>query len=221
MLDISRHRELIDTEVFDTPIHIIGVGSTGSWLALIFAKLGIRGDLINVYDFDTVEEHNIPNQAYGVEDVDSNKAKAIASEIYAVTNTTIKYHPVKYVAQPLSGYVFLMVDSMAERKRIWENCIKYKYPIKLMVEPRMGMDVGRIYNVNPLSSTHIKKYEDTYYEDDVAEVSACGTSMTVISTAISLAGMISRQLINHYNDVELDNEILIDFKYNNIVACDF
>ena len=59
-LDISRHKELFNPYYFNTPVTIIGAGATGSWLALMLAKLGIQD--ITVYDFDVVEEHNVPNQ---------------------------------------------------------------------------------------------------------------------------------------------------------------
>ena len=218
-LDVRRHMELFDPYTFNTPIHVIGCGATGSWLALQLGKLGIKDELINAWDFDTVEEHNIPNQAFGLHDVGRSKALAIESQIVDMTGSHIKIHNQKYTNQRLSGIVFLMVDSMSERKRIWENHIKMKSAVKLLIEPRMGLDVGRVYNVNPMDLEHVKRYEDCFYSDDEAEVSACGTSMTVITTAMSVSSWCARQLINfHQNEEPLDNEILIDFKYNNIIS---
>lgn len=216
MIDISRHKELFNAEEFTTPVTVIGAGATGSWLTLMLAKLGIKN--ITVYDHDVVEEHNLANQAYGFNDVGTNKASAIYQSIWVDTRTEIQYVRDKYTSQPIFGIIFLMVDSMAERKRIWENCIRLKPRIELMIEPRMGLDLGRIYNVNPTDLKQIKEYEQTYYNDDVAEVSACGNSMTVVTTAIAIASWCARQLINHANNIELDDEILIDFKYNNIVT---
>jgi len=216
MIDVSRHRELFNPENFNIPINIIGAGATGSWLALGLAKLGLSN--ITVWDFDSIEEHNIANQAYNVGSVGQKKVTALANMIKEATGTSINIHPVKFTNQRLSGIIFLMVDTMKARKEIWDNCIKMKPAVKLLVEPRMGLDVGRIYNVNPCNLNHIKEYENTYYDDDVAEVSACGNSMTVISTALGIASWCIRQLINYDNDVDLDNEILIDFKYNNIVT---
>jgi molybdopterin/thiamine biosynthesis adenylyltransferase len=216
MIDISRHRELFNPENFNIPINIIGAGATGSWLALGLAKLGLSN--ITVWDFDSIEEHNIANQAYNVGSVGQKKVAALANMIIEATGTSINIHPVKFINQRLSGIIFLMVDSMDTRRSIWANSIKMKPAIKLLIEPRMGLDVGRVYNVNPCNLTHIKEYENTYYDDDVAEVSACGNSMTVISTALSIASWCIRQLINYNNDIELDNEILIDFKFNNIVT---
>ena len=216
MLDVTRHMELFNPYDFNTPVTIIGAGATGSWLALMLAKLGIKN--ITVYDFDVVEEHNIPNQAYSIKDIGKLKTKALYEQIQHETNTEINAFHDKYTDQRLAGIVFLMVDSMAERKRIWEDCLKMKTAIQLVVEPRMGLDIGRIYNVNPTNLKHISEYEKTFYSDDVAEVSACGASMTVITTAITIAAWCARQLINFHNNIELDNEILIDVKYNNIVT---
>lgn len=216
-LNISRHAELFEPYYFEHPVTIIGAGATGSWLALALAKLGITN--ITVYDFDEVEEHNVPNQAFGVQDVGNTKVSALHNLIaFTCGDVHIKVKDEKFTDQRLNGIVFLMVDSMAERKKIWENSIKMKSAVKLLVEPRMGLDMGRIYNIDPMNMGHIEKYEDTYYSDDEAEVSACGTSQTVITTALCIAGWCARQLINFHNKEELDNEIFIDFKFNNIIT---
>lgn len=216
MIDISRHKELFDAETFKTPVTIIGAGATGSWLALALAKLGIED--ITVYDFDTVEEHNIANQAFSIDDVGKKKVKALWDIIYSATHAEIKIQDNKFTNQNIAGIVFLMVDSMEQRKLIWENAIKLKPNIKLLIEPRMGLDVGRVYNVIPYDMTHIKKYENTYYDDDTAELSACGNTMSVISSALGITSWCVRQLIEFNNQEEIDNEILIDFKFNNIIT---
>lgn len=217
-LDTRRHMELFDPDTFNTPIHIIGAGATGSWLALMFAKLGVKGDLINLYDFDEVEPHNIPNQAFGLTDIGRTKVEAMEAIIKLETGTSIKAHNRRFTSDRLSGYVFTMVDTMEGRKTIWENSVKMKSAVKHYVEPRMGLDVGRIYNVDPTELEHIRQYENTFYSDEEAEVSACGTSQTVITTSIAIASYCTRQLINRENECELDNEILIDFIYNNLIT---
>lgn len=216
LLDISRHKELFDPRNFDTPINIIGAGATGSWLALFLAKLGITN--ITIYDFDKVEEHNVPNQAYDITNIGSSKVHSLFGVIRTSTGIDINTFNGKYTDQRLTGIVFLMVDSMTERKRIWEEAIKFKPLVNLLIEPRMGIDLGRVYNVIPTDLNHIKQYEKTYYDDDVAEVSVCGNTMSVITTAVSIAAWCGRQLINYHNNEDMDNEILIDFKFNNIIT---
>lgn len=215
-LDVRRHMELFDPYTFNTPVKIIGAGATGSWVALFLAKLGITD--ITVYDFDNVEEHNVPNQAFGLSSIGIPKVHALSNDIEVATGAIINAKNEKYENQRLNGIVFLLVDSMKERKRIWETGIKMQTQIKHLIEPRMGLNMSRIYNVNPTDLTQIKRYEESYYSDDEAEVSACGTSMSVITSAVTTASWCVRQLINFHNDEELDNEILIDFQYNNIIA---
>lgn len=217
-LDIRRHQELFDAERFTDKVHIIGAGATGSWLALMLAKMGIDGSQINVWDFDVIEEHNVPNQLYGIESVGVKKVVQLGIDIQAQTGTLINAKDGEFSNQRLNGYVFMMIDTMAGRKAIWEQAVKMKTAIKLYTEPRMGLDMGRIYNVEPTELAHIKQYETTFYSDEEAEVSACGTSQTVITTAMSVASYCARQLINHHAGEELDNEILLDLKYNNLIA---
>lgn len=213
-LDVRRHAELFDPHTFDTPVTIIGAGATGSWLALSLAKLGITN--ITVWDYDIVEEHNIPNQAFGLEDIGDKKVGALHDMLKRDVGVEIKIKREAFTNQRLSGIVFLMVDSMKARKEIFDNSIKMKSAVKLLVEPRMGLNEGRVYNVNPTDLNQIKRYEECWYSDEEAEVSACGTSQTVITTALGVSSWCCRQLINYHAGVELDNEILIDFMYNNI-----
>ena len=215
MLNTIRHMELFNNEEFNTPVTIIGAGALGSWLALYLAKLGITN--ITVYDFDEVESHNIANQAFNIHDIGKTKTQALQDIIAVQTNNKITIKNEKYTNQRLTVIVFLMVDSMAERKRIWEKNIKMKSAVKLMVEARMGLNMGRIYNVIPIDLQQGRKYEETLYSDDESEVSACGASMTVVTTATTIAAMSARQLINFANQQEMDNEIMIDLQYNNFL----
>lgn len=212
-LDIRRHQELFDGDTFNKKVTIIGAGATGSWLALQLAKLGITN--IHVYDFDVVEEHNIPNQIFGLQHIGKPKVEALYDIIQEQTGTQIHINNMPYVDQRLSGYVFAMVDSMAVRKQIFDQC-KYKRNVHHFIEPRMGLNEARIYNVDPCDANQVEKYEGCWYSDDEAEVSACGTSQSVITTALFTASTCARQLINHHNGVELDNELLVDLVYNNI-----
>lgn len=214
-LDTRRHMELFDPTTFTQKVTVIGAGATGSWLVLQLAKLGIQN--ITVYDFDIVEAHNIPNQLYGALDVGKPKVTALKEFILHQTGTTINAINERYESKRLSGYVFCMVDTMSGRDKIWKQNIKFKSAVTLYVEPRMGLDTARIYNVEPMNTDHHKRYEECFYGDDEAEVSSCGTSMTVITTALSTSAWVARQLINHHAGEELSNEILLDVKYNGII----
>ena len=214
MIDISRHRELINTDSFKDDVHVIGVGATGSFVAYMLAKLGIKN--IHVYDYDVVEEHNVANQIFGLNDVGKKKIDALKERVLTDTGIEIITHDEKITDQRFEGYVFIMVDSMASRKEIYTNCIKLKTNVKHAIEPRTGLDMMRVYNISPLNVDVLKAYEETLYGDDVAEVSACGSTMSIISSSFAVASWCVRQLINKYNEVPVSGEILVDFKFNNM-----
>ena len=215
-MDLRRHVELFDPEEFTTPITIIGAGATGSFVAYQLAKLGIED--ITVYDFDKIEPHNIPNQLFGINDVGEMKVDALKERIYNDTGIEIKIVADKFTTQRLSGVVIMQVDSMKERGRIFNQHIYLKPNVKLMIESRMGLDMGRVYNINPIDLKSSKRYQESLYGDEDSEVSACGASMTVITSAINIASMVVRQVINWHNKEELDSEIMIDYIYNQIVS---
>lgn len=218
MLDISRHRELIDTEKFTKGVTVIGAGATGSFVVLALAKLGIKN--ITVYDFDVVEEHNIANQLYSIHDVGTKKIIALQRFVKENTGVDITIVDERFTNQRVEGYLCVMVDTMASRKEIYMNSIKLKPSVCLAIEPRMGLDMMRLYNILPLETERFEGYEATLYGDDTAEVSACGNSMSVITSSLLVASYVVRQIINHFNEVPLDSEILLDLKFNNIFTSD-
>lgn len=217
MLDYTRHMEIFDPTTFNEQVHILGAGATGSWLALQLAKLGVQD--IHVYDFDIIEEHNIPNQLFGIHDIGRPKVEALADFIKHSTGMDITVHNEAFpFGKRVSGYVFAMIDTMSGRKAMWEKSIKMKMQVKLYIEPRMGIDGGRVYAINPMEYRSFKPYEETFYGDEETEVSACGASMSVITSALATSAWCVRQLIERHAGRDLDHEVLLDYKYNNVIA---
>ena len=197
MLNINRHVGIFDPVKFDTPVHVIGAGATGSWLTLQLAKLGVQD--INVWDFDKVEDHNLANQLFGPEHVGMEKVVALAKIVKQLTGMDIKVKNEKVEAQRLAGIVFVLTDTMSSRKQIFDNCIKMNPNVKLMVETRMGVDLGNIYTICGTELDEIKFWESRWVEDDkISEVSACGSKITVGATASMLAAHAVWQMIRFY-----------------------
>jgi len=189
-------------------VDVIGAGATGSHIVYLLAKIGMEN--IHVWDYDHIESHNVPNQLYGADQVGKLKVEALQEVILSMTETDIVIHPEKVTgAQALGEFVFLLVDTMEARKEIWEKGLKYKADKELVIETRMGADSGRIYAINPLSPTHIKAWEGTLYDDDVATVSACGSQVTVGPTATLISSMAVWQFMNYLNGDDIENEILV------------
>jgi hypothetical protein len=214
-MNYNRQLEIFDNDKFNLPVHIVGCGATGSWVCMMLAKLGVKE--VHLWDFDKVEEHNVPNQAFMLDDVGMLKTDANHSNAMKFGDMKYTIHSEAVTATtPLSGIVFILTDTMKSRKEIWEGACKFKAHIPLVIETRMGLDMCRIYNVNPTDMDEVKKYEATFsYDDEVAEVSACGASKSVITSAMTTASVAVRQMLNWHNKQALPNEILYDFLGNN------
>lgn len=224
-MDLSRHIEVFSPDAIKYPIHIIGVGATGSFVAMELARMGCP--VLNLYDFDDVEIHNIPNQYYDTGDLGKLKAEALAEKLKAINpNIVVNVYTTAVLAEhdeehkgidEMAGYVFLLVDSMKIRKELWMAAKKNKNIVHCW-ESRLGSDQARVYSLD-MSEKDFSKYEADFYEDDNAEMSACGTSITVLPIVLQTASLMMVQFIelvmdrvgtyyfktifdNHYNKYE-------------------
>lgn len=224
-MDLSRHIEVFSPDAVKYPIHIIGVGATGSFIAMELARMGCP--VLNIYDFDDVEIHNIPNQYYDTGDLGKLKAEALADKLKAInpnivvnvyTSAVLPVHDDEHSGiDEMSGYVFLLVDSMKIRKELWMAAKENKNIVHCW-ESRLGSDQARVYSLD-MTVKDFSKYEADFYEDDNAEMSACGTSITVLPIVLQTASLMIVQFIelvmerqgtyffktifdNHYNKYE-------------------
>ena len=117
-IDPTRHLSVFSPHAFGKKrVDIIGAGATGSRIVLSLAKLGVEN--IHVWDFDKVEEHNIANQIYGLENIGEPKVRALADVIKKSTGTAITAHDERVDgSKQLGEAVFLLTDTMESRKEI-------------------------------------------------------------------------------------------------------
>lgn len=216
-VDPLRHLSVFSPHAFGAKrVDVVGCGATGSRIALSLGKLGVEN--IHVWDFDTVEEHNVANQVFGNGDVGKLKVEALAAIIKAATGTSVTTHAERVDgSQFLGEVVFLLTDTMSSRKEVWNGALKFKLRTKLLIETRMGADNGRVYTVNPNKPGNIKAWEETLYEDTEAEVSACGASVSVGPTAEVIAGLAVWQMIRWFaveqgTEDDIDNEIIFSLR---------
>lgn len=207
-VDYWRQLDLFSPEKFgNKEVHIVGVGATGSYVALMLAKMGVRN--LHVWDFDDVESHNLPNQVFRLKDVGRSKVEALAEIIADATGIVITTHNEAVVGgTPLKGIIFLLVDSMDARKDIWSGSLKFKLPVELVIETRMAIDNGRVYAIRPSRPADIKLWEGTLYSDEEAEESAC-TNRSIAPTVAYIASLATWKLIKFFNGEEYERELIL------------
>lgn len=181
------------------PIHIIGVGGTGSYVALILAKLGIEN--ITIYDFDTVEMKNVGNQMFGIQDVGILKTVALHKRILIDTGIDINIKSIKVdlANAKFKGIVFVLTDTMLSRKQILK-ANKTNFDCELLIETRLGIFESRVYCLDPKLPAIVRKYQETLCDDttDTGEelVSECGIRQDLGASSMLLASFAIMRLIN-------------------------
>ncbi|NIO36735.1 hypothetical protein GTO27_03425 [Candidatus Bathyarchaeota archaeon] len=211
-----RQLDIFDPKKFrGQKVCIVGAGAIGSMTALILAKMGIED--IAVWDDDTVEEHNLPNQMYPLVAIGTKKVLALEKLIKDITGIQIKGITSKWKGNGFGEDVIVIVctDNMASRKAVWEK-VKLNAGVRLFIDARMGGELMRIYTVDPMRVSQGQKYEKTLYTDKQAEELAC-TKQSIIYNLAGISGFIANQIKKCLNGDgsnrnEFFNEIIFDYK---------
>ena len=197
-MNLSKSYDFFKPEEIKERIHIIGCGSIGSTVAELLVRFGLTK--LSLYDFDKVEPKNLANQLFRQEHVGNDKVTALAQmlcEINPEAKDAIKVAAHGYVAQKLSGYVFLCVDNIELRREIATTNKDNPY-IKAMFDFRTRLTDAQHYAAD---WSNMKMVDDfirsmDFSHEEAAEetpVSACNVTLSVAPTIriISALGVVN------------------------------
>jgi len=175
------------------PVTIVGAGATGSRVFASLVELGCSQ--IQVIDFDKVEAHNLANQIYRDSDIGWLKTEACRNW-YTHKVGLPPPNPMYFVDAKLpdkqvmlTGIVFLLVDSMAARREIFESSLRNNLDVRRVIETRMASSYGDMLAFDPFVEPECDAWLNTLVDDADAEASACGTSISVAPTASLIANL--------------------------------
>lgn len=205
-ITIRRHQAIFDPSKYRSPIHLLGVGATGSRIFQSLVELGCTK--ISCYDFDVVEAHNLANQAYVHSHIGLQKVAACEQLYKYKTGATqipkeMRFYNecVPFEGMPLlEGTVFLLTDSMESRKQIYNAVIKDNYLIDHVIETRMASTHGNVFAFSPSDEAASQTWYNSLIDDGVAELSPCGEPMSVGPTAAIIANLAVWQYITLHTD---------------------
>lgn len=182
-----RFKDLIDHNILNTRINIIGAGAIGSWACLTLAKMGFTD--IFVFDSDKVSIENVGLQLYGAGHIGMLKVTALYHIVKDLTDIEIKAIPLNYEHKAnLQGMTLVGVDSMRARRDIYElHLTEYAHSGKY-IDLRMGATTMLGYSFENIFD---KSYENTLYTDENAVQERC-TAKGTIYTATIIGGVASR-----------------------------
>jgi len=214
-LNLAKSYDFFKPEEVQERIHVIGCGSVGSTVAELLARFGLTK--LTLYDFDTVEPKNLANQMFRQEHVGMAKVNALAHmlcEINPKVKNTIKVASHGYVAQKVSGYVFLCVDNINLRREI-ATANKSNPYLKAMFDFRTRLTDAQHYAAE---WSHTKMVDDFIcsmnfsHEEAMAEtpVSACNVTLSVAPTIRVICSFGVANFVNYIKGAGLKKFIQID-----------
>lgn len=188
------------TEIFDPikqshQIVIFGAGSIGSFAALNLAKIGFNN--IVVYDFDIIENYNLPNQFYRFQDIGKFKVDALKEIIKEFTNVEIetRNEKVDYKTKlnlSLNNLYILTFDTLESRKLVYDKLRNFN---NYLLDVRMGGEEWNIITTEMNDSDdlriHDKEFEITPTELRCGEKSIIYSVLNISSEVCNLVKKIS------------------------------
>ena len=168
-------------ELRKTRVTLIGAGAIGGFTALALAKMGVG--FLEVWDFDTVEEHNLPNQWYRREDIGKPKVACLKANLEGCSDVNVVVHAEAYKKQRLQPIVITAVDSMDVRLTLWE-VIRDNTKVLFLIDGRMGAQLGRVLVVDKANAAVVENYvKEELYPSSEAFQAPCTERSTVYCAA--------------------------------------
>lgn len=185
-MDLNKSLEFFDPKKVEGMCHIIGCGSIGSNVAELLVRYGIEN--ITLWDFDRVESHNIANQLYDNYDIDKPKVTALASKLISINPELARKERIiikdkGYKNEPLSGFVFMCIDSVEVRNQIID-ANWYNPNIEAVLDFRTTLLEGQTYFVDWSDMKYKRSLQESlnFTHEEAKEntpVSACGFELSV------------------------------------------
>jgi molybdopterin/thiamine biosynthesis adenylyltransferase len=214
---LNRYRgqlDILDISKLEIPITIIGAGAIGSFTALALAKMGCTQ--ITVYDDDIVEEHNLSNQYYRTEDIDSYKVDALKDIIQAFCNVEITTKCERFEDQVLeTPIVISAVDSMDVRTQIFTRVKKDCEAVRLFVDGRMGALIGHVFCVPTNDDEKMELFEKEFIFPNEEAMQVRCTAKTTMFTVLGISSLISGSVVSWLSratrEFKIPFERMLDF----------
>ena len=215
MLNLEKSYDYFKPESCRERLHIIGCGSVGSTLAELLVRFGLTN--LTLYDFDTVEPHNLANQMFAQKHIGMPKVDALTmmlAEINPEVVDGIRPATDGYTGQRLSGYVFLCVDNIELRREIVLNN-KNNPHIKASFDFRTRLTDAQHYAADwsnlSMVDSFIKSMDFSHDEaKSETPVSACNVTLSVAPTIRMICSLGVMNFINFAKGGPLKKFIQID-----------
>jgi hypothetical protein len=209
---IEKFMELFDPTKVKEPIHILGCGAIGSTLAIMLTRCGLTN--ITLWDFDSVQSHNLANQQFVYKHIGQAKNVSLGLMMLEINPRIDIKMAGRYIDEELHGYVFLAVDKIKVRQD-FVKANMYNDSIKAVFDYRMRVTDAQHYGCNWTIANERKillsTMDFTQEEADLATpVNGCGLTESIMPTIQSVVSVGVGNFINHMNGKPLLRLIMVN-----------
>jgi len=208
-MNFMRQMGILPPMNMNVSVGLIGAGGIGAATAIALAKMGIKW--LEVYDFDTIEDVNIPNQLLRVSDIGKPKVASLMSLIKQLSDTQGVMHRTKIEANTSLDFQHIYittVDSIEARKEIWEN-IQANVRCNWYLDARMGAELFQLYTIDMTNHAWYARNLADLTDDNVPDepCTAKATIYTAFFAAGHIAHAVKRILMNEEQPKLLQHDI--------------
>ena len=204
-----RQLDIIDPErLASQSITIIGTGAIGSFTSLLLAKMGAH--TLQLFDPDTVELHNLPNQMFPAASIGKPKADETKRLIEVFEGVEVDAHPVAYVDQDVEGIVILAVDSIEARRQVFRQ-VRFSPKVDLLIDGRMGAEVAQLYALDPKAPSQVRAYADSLHAPEEVFEAPC-TAKATLYCAGAIASVICGTVVRFVMGEDFKRSLIFDLK---------
>ena len=174
----------------EVEITLVGAGRSGAQIALVAVMLGFP---LGIYDFDRLEPENQGRQLHTAAEIAARREKVVALRALLrafVPDARVATHCDRFEGradQPRSPVVVLAVDSMRERRHVWD-ALADAPDVLLVLDVRIGAAQVRLHEVQRGRQGDLEEYARSLHDDPVDSAPApCAQDSTAHAAAAAAA----------------------------------
>jgi len=184
-LFLTRQFDLIDSDILNKKIIVIGAGAIGSFTVMALSKLGFSN--IHVYDTDVVDNENMNCQFFKISDIGKKKTEALKQQVVDFMGLNIttydEWITELNVDEIDCDILITAVDNMETRKIVLEES-NYLYAI----DPRMAAEYATMDVVHRSKGAEFSR---KLFSDKDAVQERC-TAKSTMYTVLLISGQICK-----------------------------
>lgn len=212
----TRHKNIFDPTEMNRKVTVIGCGSLGSYIAKGLAKLGFSE--FYLWDDDTVELHNLPNQLYDYGDLGQEKVVALRNFLelefdecsgvdYLQGHPNLPAHVVLKTFNSRwtgglsnidEGIIISAADSIQVRKEVFENAPKNSF----IVDVRSSGESFNVFFCDTNDEKQKAFYSKFFFDPSNSAGANCNAQSIVYSSmliaSLALSGIVRFSRLEEY-----------------------